>query len=395
MLALCAVTLVCGSASAALQPLAPVEGVAVLDKGVVWGDEGRVLFQGFGSGAVTLEGVKAPATVVASSGTAVAVLTGEGLRAGLPPGRLLRIGQIHERVRGGVCRARWSPAIAEESSDFVVAGNELVAAGVCGKHLEITGDSESTGRQPLFVRGIRGGSWRVLRWLRGQAPPVLASEGDLLTIGAQVAREKMEVTTLNLTTGLPVARFRSQDGYLKFASNRRLVVAVPGPCEPEPPDVAPGSLTSLPYGGCSAYRAELYSLDGRPLADLGRIANPSLISHMHVLQHERLSSGGSALVAHDLLDSESRRLIGFNVPARTLDALAFRWPAVAVVAYTEAPLSQSEVTCGSGEYHRLSGPFLSILDLARPEPFIPPPPLAQVVLPTGCPPISVPPALAG
>ena len=384
----------CGSASAALEPLAPVEGVAVLDKGVVWGDEGRVLFQGFGSGAATLEGVKAPGTVVASSGTAVAVLTGEGLRAGLPPAHLLPIGQIHERVRGGVCPARWAPAIAEESRDFVVAGNELVAAGVCGKHLEITGESESTGRQPLFVRRIRGGRWRVLRWLRGQAPPVLASEGDLLTIGTQVAREKMEVTTLNVTTGLPVARFRSQDGYLTFASSRRLVVAERGPCEPEPPD-APGSLMTLPYGGCSAYRAELYSLDGRPLADLGRIANPLLISNMHILQHERLNSGGSALVVRDLLGGESRRLIGFNVPARTLNALAFRWPAVAVVAYAEAPLSQSEVTCGSGEYHRLSGPFLSILDLARPEPFIPPPPLAQVVLPTGCPPVSVPPARAG
>ena len=36
----------CGSASAALEPLAPAQGVAVLGKGVVWADEGRVLFQG-------------------------------------------------------------------------------------------------------------------------------------------------------------------------------------------------------------------------------------------------------------------------------------------------------------------------------------------------------------
>ena len=151
---------------------------------------------------------------------------------------------------------------------------------------------------------------------------------------------------------------------------------------------------SLPYGACSNYRAELYSLNGRPLAELGRIANPSLISHMHILQHERLSSGGSALAVRDLLGGESRRLSGLNVPARTLDTLAFRWPAVAVVEYVEAPLSQSEVTCTSGEYHRLSGPFLSILDLARPEPFFPPPPLAQVIRPTGCPPVSVPPAVA-
>jgi hypothetical protein len=105
---------------------------------------------------------------------------------------------------------------------------------------------------------------------------------------------------------------------------------------------------------------------------------------MHLVESESVE-GDSVLVERSALGGASRRLIGFNGPARSLVALAFRWPALAVVETTSAPLSQSEVTCTSGEYHRPSAPFLAILDLARAEPFVPPPPSADLVRPAQCP----------
>ena len=48
-----------------------------------------------------------------------------------------------------------------------------------------------------------------------------------------------------------------------------------------------------------------------------------------------------------------------------------------------------ELTCSTGHYHAASKPYLQIFDLARAEPFAPPPPLAHfeaAVLPKNCPP---------
>ena len=66
-----------------------------------------------------------------------------------------------------------------------------------------------------------------------------------------------------------------------------------------------------------------------------------------------------------------RRVIGFNSPARALVALAFRWPAVAVIETTSAPRLPSEIHCGTGEYKPPGKPFLQVFDLARSEPFLP------------------------
>jgi hypothetical protein len=108
---------------------------------------------------------------------------------------------------------------------------------------------------------------------------------------------------------------------------------------------------------------------------------------MHVVTYESVE-GHLVLAVRNLLGTKSRRLIGFNEPARRLLGLAFRWPAVAVVETTSAPLSQSEVTCQSREYHPPSKPFLAIFDVARSEPYVPPPPSAHLTPPPGnCPPL--------
>jgi len=196
----------------------------------------------------------------------------------------------------------------------------------------------------------------------------------------------MSVTILDLRGRKVVSHFVAPLGYLTFASNRRLVVSVP---------VGSGRAASLrgaPIGRderlpvlIRSYRLDLYSLAGQPLAYLGTEAEPVLVSHMHLLVEEE-GEGHPVLAVRNLLDGSTRRLIGFDEPARTLQAVAFRWPAVALIETTSAPLSQSEVTCGSGEYHRASPPRLRVFDLARPGTYVPPPPSAHLAPPVGCPP---------
>ncbi len=365
--------------------------------GVVWVDQWRVLFQGFWSGSTILGGAGTQAPTLASSGGAVALVGGAagGFAAAVPPGRFAPLEQSGEEareVRGGECTS-WAPAIGGlVRTDFAVAGDELVDAGECQGENGGIREQELATSQPLFVRSLRGGNWRVLRWLAGNNPPILATEGRLLAIGVQLPLAKMRVTILDLGTGQMMAQFYAPDGYLSFASSRRLVLSVPTPPEAEEAQLAPAGEIAQPLADPPirltrpSYRIELYSLRGRRLADLGTATQPPLVSHMHLVEHESVD-GDSVLVERSVLGGASRPLIGFNEPARSLVALAFRWPAVAVVETTRAPLSQSEVTCTSGEYHPPSAPFLAILDLARAEPVVPPPPSADLVRPTGCPPM--------
>jgi hypothetical protein len=380
------------SAYTLLQPLQPRQEVAVLGNGVVWVDEQRVLFQGFWSGSAMLGRIEGSNSTLASSDNAVAVLGDgprEGFAAAVPPGRLAPIEQIDEGVRGGECSS-WVPmtATASHPGEFAVAGDELIDPGECQGE---PGEQETATRQPLFVRNVHGGKWHVLRWLNGHYPPMLATEGSLLAIGVQLSRANMRVTILDLVTGHLVARFEAPDGFLSFASSHRLMLSVPLPLQAEPrTGLPPTTAVATPaprVRRLAPYRIELYSLSGRRLADLGTAAQPPLVSHMHVVAYESVE-GGSALTVRSLLGKESRRLIGFNEPARRLLGLAFRWPAVAAVETTSAPLSQSEVTCQSGEYHPPSKPFLAIFDVARSKPYVPPPPSAHLAPPPrNCPPL--------
>jgi hypothetical protein len=311
---------------------------------------------------------------MASSATAVALSASGEFQASIPPGHLFTIAPIEEPVLHPECIAGWLPA----SGPFVVVGDALVTAGSCGG-AEATGEEES---QPLFVRHLPGGEWRVLRWLEGHEPPILAAEGKLLAIGERLQPGGMRVTILDVATHRVLGRFHAPEGPLAFASPRRLVLSVRVPCGRAAATAEP---VTMPLRICRSYDGELYSLHGYALAALGRIppAGQS-VSDMRILKYEPLADGGSALAVRDLRNGRSRRLIGFDEPARTLTAVAFRWPAVAIVETTSTPLSQAEVTCSSGEYHRPSAPSLRIFDLARAERYVPSPPPAHLAQPTGC-----------
>lgn len=376
------------SAVAHFEPLeARRPRLAVLHDGVVWDDQGRVVFQGFWSPGAVLGWVATSSPSFVSSGQSVALLgvPQGGFAAGSPPARLQPVEHLYEemqQVEGGECSS-WEPVTTSGTyEDFDVARGELIDVGTCQTVNGGFPEEESASSQPLFMRKLHGGEWHVLRWIRGHDPPILASEGDLLAIGGQLSLATMRVTILDLASGRMVGRFDTPDGYLSFASPRRLLLSVPLRLPPETrvPLDARTSQESQRVRSPS-YRLELYSLRGDRLAVLGKAPEVPLVSDMHLVIEESVEDG-QALAVRSVLGGPSRRLIAFNA-ARTLQAVAFRWPAVAIVETTSAPLSQNEVTCERREYHEPSAPFLAIFDLERSEPFEPAPPSAHLAPPPG------------
>ena len=357
--------------------------VAVLAKGVVWADQTRVIYQGFRSPSRVLGGLESTEPLLSSSGQAIVVAgrgTREGLSGAVLPNRLTPIDQIWEEVHGGGCT--WLPSQGGDEGELVVIVEQVIDTASCGEETVPQG----LAMQPLFVRNVRAGEWRVLRWLKGHRSPALAAEGNLLAVGDPSSTRRMHVTIFDFPRARPVAQFDAPAGSISFASSRRLVISAPVPRSSQ--ESVRRTLAAIePLLRLRlSYRAELYSLTGRRLSDLGTFGQPPLVSHMHALFQESVE-GGSVLVVRSLPGGPSRRLIGFDDPARMLDGVAFRWPAVALVERTSTPLQQSEVTCDSGDYHQPGPPSLAILDLARAEPFVPAPPPVQLAPPPGkCPP---------
>ena len=195
-----------------------------------------------------------------------------------------------------------------------------------------------------------------MRWLAGVTALAFAGEGDLLAVGARSSDRRMTVSILNLSTGATQARFETPFGGLAFASSRRLVLEIPDrvasteerlqPLQPVSPGLQPVSV-------------RLYSTRGSYLANLGAAIQP-LISHMHIVAYEN-----STLSVRSAAGGPSRPVVGFNPPARTLEAFAFRWPDLVVSETTSKPLFPSEMHCWSGSYGPSSEPFFAPFDLAR------------------------------
>ena len=254
---------------------------------------GRSLLQGFRSGRVTLGGVAAtPSSVVlAASGDAVALAgAAAGFAGGFPPTRLVPVEGAAEAAlepAGGGCSG-WTPVAgsSEASGDFSVADGELVDVAECRGEDGSFEERELATSQPLFVHSLRGGDWRVLRWLRGHEPPVLATEGNLLAVGERASAGRMRVTILDLASGALVARFGAPLGYLSFASGRRLVLSVPAPRGEASPRAAAAQAPMVAPVRPTLYRLQLYALSGRPLAYIGTVEGLALVSHMHVLIDE-------------------------------------------------------------------------------------------------------------
>lgn len=344
----------CASAVVPTRP--PLQPVTVVGRGAVWFRGGPVLLEGFSSPTMRLGGLEQLPQRVASSATGVAGLIGaedEGEFFGsVPPSPFVTLG--HPPLRPGAGCKGWLAG-----RDFVVAADELVAAGECNwENVAV--------RQPLFVHSLSGGRWRVLRWLPGDVPPILAAGGNLLAIGVQVSSAQMDVSILDIRTGRTQARFVLPDAYLAFASPNRLVLSADEPSSPGAwvaPEEAPG-------GG--PYRLWLYSTRGQRIADLGSAGIPPLVSGMHMVADEE-----GTITVRGVTGGGSREVVGFD-DARELDTFAFRWPALAVVQATRLPRLPSEVGCWTPEYGPVSSTGLEIFDLARDEPFMAAPPLVKV-----------------
>jgi hypothetical protein len=373
----------------AVQPTARMsherrEGVAVLGGGVVWFNEGLVSLRSFSSGVARLGSIPTLdrlSPVVESSASAVVILE-RRVRSEPEPGSPLLDPPVSARfvavvpphpptpiaegrgVAGGGCE-RWLPRTeAEEISDFVVAGDDLVTTGECVRRRTATRPGvveipTPPTQQPVFIRSLNGGGWKVLRWLGGAHQAILAAEGDLLAIGEQITASRLRVLIVNVLTGQTEATFTTPDGVLSFAAANRLLLFEP--IERQFP---------IDGGLFGPLRLKLYSVRGRALATLGVESNWASLqaSAMHVLEWGE----GGALMVRNLLSGERRPVIGFNSPGRSLFEYAFRWPALAIVQSTSPVLALPEISCEEGYYGPPSEPFLTLFDLERAEPYVPP-----------------------
>lgn len=223
-----------------------------------------------------------------------------------------------------------------------------------------------------FVRDLRKGRWRVLRWLSSPSAPEFAAEGPLLALGVPGVDKRMTVSILNLSNTAKHASFKTHVGRLSFASRQRLVVETPSGV------TSPGSSQ---LSGSQVVSLRLYSSRGNYLGNLGSMTEP-LISGTHIVTYEN-----GTLSVRRFAGGAPRPVIGFNPPARSLGSFAFRWPDLVVSESTSTPLLPSEVGCWSGSYGPSSPPFLRTFDLARARPFDAPPPTVHVepaVPPTNC-----------
>jgi hypothetical protein len=356
--------------------------VALVPGGAVWYDEGPIEFDRFGVGTVQLGwGGRYNPDVLQSSADAVAGVLGEGrFQGGLLGGRIRPMYQP-VGVPAGECEVGWIPDAGDEP-DFVLSGRKIISAATCVSADGNKLDAEAANGQPLFIHDVRGGEWRVWRWLHGGFEPPLAVEGSLVAVGEppkvalreseSTARRYMRVSIVDSHTGAVLAHFRTPFGQLAFAAPDRLVVTV---SESRRATAASRAREGFP---APTYRSFLYALDGRRLADLGTFDAIPRISNMHLL------TTGSTLEVRSLPNGPSSPVIGFDGLQRTLRGIAFHWPALALEETTASALPAEQVNCRTGYYSESSPPFLQIIDIASPfafEPAPPPSPLeAQDVL---------------
>lgn len=198
------------------------QAVAIVRAGVVWYDNGVVRMIGHDGKRTVLARWKQPYAEeppqMSSSGVAVALAADGRFMGGIPPAHLSLLSS--GRADSSTECPRWRPEL-RSIGNFVVAGDQLIVAA------EPTCGGSGSSPQPVFAKDLRGGRWRVLRWLPGTAPPMLAADGSLVAIGVQRSPSLMNVGVVDADSGSTVAHARLPDGYLAFAGKDRLSVSVP------------------------------------------------------------------------------------------------------------------------------------------------------------------------
>jgi hypothetical protein len=364
--------------------------VAIVPGGAVWFDRGPVIFQTF-DGAARRVGWGRTVETIVSSGSAVAGLLGEGrFVGGVAPGPLRPMYQPPP-VATGECEGGWQPA-ASRGADFVLARTQIIAAGECVSSNGTTSETEGAALQPLFLHDVRGGEWRIWRWLRGGFAPVLASEASRVAIGeplaapagsgAVAATRHMRVSITGMRRRGRPSRFIVPFGKLAFASPDRLVLmvaetAAAAPHEATRPSASSGSMGApmlRARARTSDYRAYLYSTGGRRIADLGVFGGVPLVSHMHLIAtEEQPFSEESLLTVRRIPGGAPVPLVGFSGRQRELAGSAFDWPALVLDETTAAVLDAEQVSCRTGYYSEPSPPFLHVIDLAAAHAYEPAP----------------------
>lgn len=353
-------------------PPAPAQqAVGIVRAGVVWDDNGVVRLIGHGGRRTVLARFKRQFAYgppqMSSSGVAVALAADDRFMGGIPPAPLSLLAP-GRAVGKGECH-QWRPEL-HSVANFVVAGDQLVIAA------EPTCGWPGSSPQPVFAKDLRGGPWRVLRWISTDAPPILAADGNLVAIGVQRSLSSMDVRVLDVDTGVTRAHLRLPDGYLSFASSDRLVVSVP-------------TFGSFPFyyrleiqggsygGGVGSlggeYRMAMYTTGGRYVASLGTaLRQPDVSAMRRVAVDYDTQEETEDISAQRIPGGPARGVIGFDA-GRTLTAFAWRWPRLALVETASAALPDGQFNCRYGTYGPPSAPFLQIFDLARPGPFVPAP----------------------
>ncbi|MHB8532254.1 MAG: hypothetical protein ACYDC2_05995 [Solirubrobacteraceae bacterium] len=374
--AVLAVIAILGGAAVAvaIPPPRPLQqAVTIVKAGVVWYDDGVVrLIDHAGRRRVLAswsESASEGPPQISSSGTAVALEAGDRLRGGLPPAPLSLLA-AGRPVGQGRLRC-WRPQL-HGIVDFAVAADQLVIAA------EQLCRSPGSSAQPLFAKNLRGGRWRVIRWLTTSAPPILAADGDLLAIGVQRSLSSlMDVRVLDVASASTRWRLRLPEGYLAFAAPDRLVVSIPTfasfPLQTrvETPNGTYARAGSLGGG----YRVGVFDTNGRLLASLGASdEQPRISAGRRITISYSSRTESQTLSVADIPNGPSRAVVGFNA-GRALNTFAWRWPLLAVIETASAALPNGQFSCQHGTYAPPTPPTLATFDLSRASPLVPAPPV--------------------
>jgi hypothetical protein len=355
-----------GVDSLAVPPAAPPQqAVAVVPGGVLWADVTRL----------RLVGLSRPPRLLATF--PVHELEGPYLLSTSAQGMVLSSGaRMWAGPLGGAVsplpiprmRGCWKAASPGFGGFFLSAADQVVLDPTWS-----CPNKTPMGPQPVFLRGVRGGHWRVLRLISSGAPPILAASGNLLVVGIQRSWRRMRVLLIDLRSGEMVGSFVTRDGYLTFADPERLVLIAPVrgryasfPLEPQV------NLGSGTYGGgtvTGSYGLSWYSTAGQLLGRLGRVSTLPMISNDQMITITTAQNGIETLSLRSLGRSSSRRLIAFRDPGRSFITAAFGWPRLAIVQTTSRPLPKGQFSCGYGPYAPPSSPILHVLDVSRPARF--------------------------
>lgn len=360
---LLAAAMVSRSASAQPPPPLPQVALQITTSGVVWDNEGTVSLQthrGVQSvlASEPLKGRLAPE--LSSDGRSVALRTPAGLLAGTPPSPLHAVGGSRPTGPGG-CRDYGADPTA--SVPVVVSAGRLIIAGT-----PVCESQPPHGSLPLFARSLSGGRWRVLLRLPTSIAPMLAARGHWLAIGIPLSPTSMRVEMIDTRSGRVRYELDLPPADLAVDGNGNLLAAVPT-FQSTFPIQAPNDANGV------GYRLLRASPDGRVRQIESSTIGAAAISDDRVA-YLADSPGPDATEGLDVLDlssGQSREIIAFSRPQRSIFAFDLSGSELAWVQSDTTPLPPGQFTCKNGPFEPVGPRHVVITDINGSTPPIPAP----------------------